>query len=359
MQPNRWQVIEELFHEALDQPAQERTAFLRRRTSDPGIEADVAQLLAAHGAEHRLLDAPAPSRLPEGTHLGTYELERVLGAGGMGTVYLARRADRQFEKKVAIKLVNQGMAGALTSSRFDRERQILARLEHEGIARLLDAGVSRHGQPYLVMEWVDGIGLDAWVESARPSLDQCLNLWLSVAEAVSYAHRNLVVHRDLKPANILVTAAGEPKLVDFGISKLLDDQTGATRTQQFTPRYASPEQIRAEPATTATDIYSLGLILYELAARIHPFHNEADLIAAALHKQPAVPAGLPRDLCEILAMALRKEPERRYATVDQFAADVRRYQQHLPVMARPETVGYRAGRFISRHRVAVARRRRP
>jgi serine/threonine-protein kinase len=279
----------------------------------------------------------------------------------MATVYLARRADRQFDKQVAVKLVNRGLTAELIGDRFQTERQILARLEHSHIARLLDAGVSEFGQPYVVMEWIDGVTLDAWISGERPPLERRLDLWLDIASAVSYAHRNLVIHRDLKPSNVLVGRDGVAKLVDFGIAKLVsegDGESEATRTAHFTPLYASPEQIRGLPVTTATDVYGLGLLLYELVTDAHPFrrtgqsaHEQAQ---AALADDPAIPPDTPADLGAILQMALRKEPERRYATAAEFAEDVRRYRQGLPVIAQPETLAYRSRTFIARHRLAVS-----
>jgi serine/threonine-protein kinase len=207
---------------------------------------------------------------------------------------------------------------------------VLALLEHPHIARLIDSGVNEWGQPYLVMEYVEGVPLDEWRRAARPPLEEALNVWFKIAGAVSYAHRNLVVHRDLKPSNILVENSGEPKLLDFGIAKLLADESSANETTYLTPRYASPEQIAGANVSTATDIYSLGVLLKELAG------------------EP------PKDLAAVIGMALRTEPERRYASVDRFADDVRRYRMRLPVLARPETWRYRAAKFVERHKAGVA-----
>ena len=358
----RWRQVEELFHAALDRSDADRHTYIAARTAhDASLAAEVAALVTAHTKTHRLLDSPAVTDLPHGMRLGPYALERVLGSGGMATVYLARRADRQFDKQVAVKLVNRGLTAEITGDRFQTERQILARLEHPHIARLLDAGVSEYGQPYVVMEWVDGVALDEWVAQECPPIERRLDMWLDIAAAVSYAHRNLVIHRDLKPSNVLVARDGVAKLVDFGIAKLISDSDpagDATRTTHFTPLYASPEQILGQPVTTATDVHGLGLLLYQLVTDAHPFrragqsaHEQAQ---AALTVEPAIPAGTPADLAAILRMSLRKEPERRYATAAEFAEDLRRYRQRLPVIAQPETVGYRARTFIKRHRVAVA-----
>jgi tetratricopeptide (TPR) repeat protein len=357
----RWQRIEDLFHRALAAPDADRRALVAAEAgADPVLAADVLALLEAHGSTHTLLDAPRVADLPSGMRIGPYALDRILGAGGMATVYLAHRADQQFDRHVAIKLLNQGLAGEISGGRFQLERQILARLEHPHIASLLDAGATSFGQPYIVMEWVDGVPLDRWMREHRPSRDEGLSLWLQLADAVGYAHRNLIIHRDLKPSNVIVDAGGAPKLLDFGIAKLLQDdvtQTAPTRTQHFTPQYASPEQIHGQAVTTSTDIYGLGLLLFEITTGTRPFgaadrpaHEYAD---AVLHDEIRIPPDIPADLAAILRMALRKEPERRYTTADQFAEDVRRFRRGLPVAAQPETWRYRARTFVRRHRVAV------
>lgn len=356
---DRWVRIEGLFHEALAQPPAARAAFVAAAAADDEVvRAEVAALLDGHATPHPLLDAPRVQAMPAGMRLGPYALDRILGAGGMATVYLAHRADRQFEKHVAIKLVNQGLAAELSGDRFELERRILARLDHPNVARLLDAGLSEFGQPYLVMEWVDGVPLDAWLRAASPSLDRRLALWLDVAAAVAYAHRHLVVHRDLKPSNVLVTAEGTPKLVDFGIARLLGSDDGTTtRTQRFTPLYASPEQVRGEAVNTSADVFGLGLLLYELCTGAPAFagagasaHAQA---MAVLHDEVRVPLGVPADLAAIIGVALRKAPERRYATADQMAEDVRRYLDGQPVTAHPESWWYVARKFTGRHRAGV------
>lgn len=360
-QPGRWSLIDELFHEASRLPASERNAYVREHAAeDLTLIAEVEALLAADAESHALLDAPKPNDLPPGMRLGPYALERILGSGGMATVYLARRADRQFDKRVAIKLVHQGLAAALSGGRFEVERQVLARLEHANIARLLDAGLNEFGQPYLVMEWVDGVTLDAWLARDRPTINRRLDVWLELAGAVAYAHRNLIVHRDIKPSNVLVGADGAAKLVDFGIAKLLEEgDAGQTRTTYLTPRYASPEQLRGEPATTATDVFGLGLLLCEMLTGVHPFERaeKGPTQIAQLSDRfnaPVIPASLPQDLAAIIRMALRPEPERRYASAVEFSDDVRRYRRGLPVTAQPETFTYRMRKFVGRHRTAVA-----
>lgn len=353
-----WSRVEALFHDALAEPAAQQRAFVVEHAGDDGaLRDDVLALLAAHASSNPLLDAPPAAALPAGMRLGPYAVDRVIASGGMATVYLAHRADRQFDKQVAIKLVNQGLAAEIAGDRFEQERRILAALDHPHIARLLDAGLSAFGQPYLVMEWVNGVPLDVWRRDTRPGRDRMLALWLDVAGAVAYAHRMLVVHRDLKPSNVLVTADGTAKLVDFGIGKRLDAGGDATRTQHFTPLYASPEQLTGGAVSTSTDVFGLGVLLAELLGGAPPFgapglppHAQA---RAVLEDPPTIGAEVPADLAAILRVALRREPERRYATVDQFADDVRRFRRGLPVSAQPESWRYRARRFVTRHRMGV------
>ena len=333
----------------------------------------------------------APSRL--GQRVGTYEIVRELGRGGMGMVYLARRADEEFEKLAAIKLIRPGMAGELAVRRFRGERQISALLDHPNIARLLDGGTTEDGEPYFVMEFVEGEALLDYCDRHRLSVEERLRLFGEVCAAVQHAHRNLVVHRDIKPSNILVTEGGVPKLLDFGIAKLLSpegalepaDQT-ATVTRVLTPDYASPEQVRGQPITTASDVYSLGVVLYELLARRRPYHltdtDPKELLRVVCERDPEKPStaaarprgeegpaaftgarpesgpGLARrlkgDLDAIVLKALRKEPERRYASVEQLSDDIRRHLSGRPVLARRGTTAYRAGKFVRRHRMLLA-----
>ena len=351
-----WREVQDQFERALELPPAGWPGFLDALSATtPHIAAEVRSLLAAHEQRHRLIDAPRQEQLPKGMRVGPYAVDSLIGTGGMSAVYLGHRVDGQFDKQVAIKLIT-GLAEAIDDARSRSERQILASLEHPNIARLIDSGVNEFGQPYLVMEWVQGQPLDAWRAAASP--DQRLDVWLQLAAAVSYAHRNLVVHRDLKPSNILVTASGDAKLLDFGIAKLLEAGGAGTATQTMTPRYASPEQIQGRPATTATDIYSLGILLLELVADAHPHARDAqtahELAAAVLRDEPRIPSSVPADLAAIIAMALRKDPLRRYPTVDQFADDVRRYRRHLPVTARPEGLGYTLTRFVQRNKLATA-----
>ena len=356
--PERWARIEAVFHDALALAPAARETFVREQAGGADdVVREVLALLAAHDRPSSLLDAPQVQSMPSGMRLGPYAVDRLLGAGGMATVYLAHRADRQFEKHVAIKLVNRGLAAEINGDRFEVERQALARLEHPNVARLLDAGLSAFGQPFLVMEWVDGVPLDQWARDLRPTLETRLALWLEVASAVGYAHRHLVVHRDLKPSNVLVTADGVPKLVDFGIAKLLADGTrplAATQTLAYTPLYASPEQVRGETVTASVDVYGLGLLLFELvtgspALAAKPGSHDGDPV----DRDVRVPASVAADLAAVIGVALRAEPERRYASVEQFADDVRRFRKGLPVTAQPDSWTYDLRRFVGRHKVGV------
>jgi eukaryotic-like serine/threonine-protein kinase len=304
--------------------------------------------------------------------IGPYRVVRELARGGMGVVYLAERADGQFEQRVALKLVKRGMDSDEIHRRFLAERQILARLDHPHIARLLDGGVSAEGQPYFAIEYVEGTTLLAHCEVHRLGLEERLRLFLDVCDAVRYAHQNLVVHRDLKPSNILVTADGRVKLLDFGIAKLQtqepDAETGLTATdfRVMTPDYAAPEQVRGEAVTTATDVYALGAVLYELVSgrRAHRLESRTPMEVAwvvcevepeppSVAASPSIRDRLRGDIDTITLTALKKEPDRRYPTVEQLASDVRRYLDGLPVTARPDTWRYRASKFVGRHRVGV------
>jgi non-specific serine/threonine protein kinase/serine/threonine-protein kinase len=417
----RYQQLKELFQSALEQTPAERAAFLAQACpNDAELRREVESLLAHHDEAEGFLEAvPAPLQasllaadkatlLSPGRRLGPYEILREIGRGGMGVVYLAARADEQFVKQVAIKLIHTPERH-LFLQRFRQERQILAQLNHPNIAQMLDAGTTEEGWSYFVMEYIEGLPIDKYCAEHNLALAERLQLFRQVCAAVSYAHQNLVVHRDLKPSNILITPsvdgkAGTPKLLDFGIAKLLpptgveDGQPTATGMHLLTPDYASPEHINHRPITTASDIYSLGVLLYELLSGQRPYrvmrlppHEMARVIseqeparpsAAALqtpketrgtmntkpldegtargpgertHRSSFIvpPAALRGDLDNIVLMALRKEPERRYASVEQFAEDVRRYLEGLPVLARTPTLGYRASKFIRRHKVGV------
>ena len=302
-----------------------------------------------------------------GERLGIYRIVREIGRGGMGTVYLAVRDDQEYLKEVALKIVKRGMDTAEVLERFRYERQILANLEHPYIARLFDGGSTADGVPFFVMEYVQGKSADVFCrENSLTYRDRCA-LFIKVLEAVAYAHRNLVVHRDLKPANILITADGNPKLLDFGVAKLLsggadDNPTRLSQLRPFTPGYASPEQVRGLPITTATDIYSLGAVLYELligkqAVQVGantPAEIERIVCERAIERPSAQARDLASDLDNIVMMAMRKEPDRRYQSADQFADDLRRHLEGRPVIARQNSLAYRATKFIRRNRVQVA-----
>ncbi len=363
MTPERWQRINEVL-EAVDSAPQSGRADILDRLceGDPDLRSEVESYLVETGEGtflHGVIGEQAASfSQPEARQerFGRYKLVRRIAQGGMGAVFEAVRVD-DFHKKVALKIIKQGLDSDFARTRFVQERQTLASLEHPYIARLLDGGETDDGSPYLVLEFVDG----------EPITDYCakldrtarLRLFLKVCEAVEHAHRNLVVHRDLKPANILVTAVGEPKLLDFGIAKLLDSGSSNAQTgfAALTPDYASPEQVRGEPITTASDVYSLGVILYQMLTGRKPYTLET---ATALEMdrvicvQPPAAPGLGDEIDHILMMALRKEPVRRYGGVQKFAEDIERYLDHRPVSARPDTIGYVAKKFVRRHWTAVA-----
>ncbi|HEX5760716.1 MAG TPA: tetratricopeptide repeat protein [Thermoanaerobaculia bacterium] len=382
MATERWREIEALFAEVAALPAAERTDHLRRHCGgDEDLRREVESLLAADAAVGDFLEqpvvapaVPVPPPSAVGRRLGPYAVERLLGAGGMSTVYLAVRADEAYRQQVAIKVFGYGADRADLVERFRSERQILASLDHPNIARLLDGGTTEDGLPYLVMEYVDGVPIDRYCDEHGSSLDERIDLFRQVCSAVQYAHQNLVVHRDIKPSNILVTGDGVPHLLDFGIAKLLDGGSlplaTATMTGQrlMTPHYASPEQVEGKPVNTASDVYSLGVLLYVLLAGRLPYRLEAervDVVERAVVEQeperpsaavvvPALRRRLAGDLDNIVLTALRKEPARRYASVELLAEDLRRHRTGLPVSARPATVGYRVGKFVRRHRLGVA-----
>ena len=369
----------EIFDEAVELPEKDRELFLRRACDDRTLREEVEALL--HEAEGRTLadrvreaasDLTYPGAAAEpaaGKRLGPWELIREIGRGGMGTVYLARRADGAFRREVALKLVSSGLDSAGFLERFQRERQILASLAHPNIAGLLDGGTSEDGLSYLVMEYVDGRRLDVFCGNAGLTLDGRLRLFLAVCSAVQYLHQNLVVHRDLKPSNVLVTKDGIPKLLDFGLARLLEGDGGAERTatefRALTPAFASPEQVRGEPVTTASDVYSLGALLYVLLTGRPPHRAQTGaaveaILNAVLTEEPERPsvaapdAKVPRDLEAIVLKALRKEPNGRYGSVDLFARDVERFLEGRPVAARRGWTAYRARKFARRHWTGAA-----
>lgn len=409
MNPERWREIKSVFAEALELPAERRAGWVEQRcANDSGLAHEVLSLLAAHGdaTPKFALDAVPAAQVAAafnetppvdtasgrvGMRVGAYRLVELIGRGGMGEVYRAERADEQYEEQVAIKLVRIDSDGGGFVRRFQGERQILAALRHRNIASLLDAGTTQEGTPWLAMEFVDGVPIDHFCRARRLSVHDTVQLFLQVCAAVSFAHQHLVVHRDVKPTNILVTADGSVKLLDFGIAKLLDaDSAGRpaepveTTLRAMTIEYASPEQVRGAAVTTASDIYSLGVVLYRLLTGRSPYRAPnapqriAEITGDVTPERPSNVAGiadagndetvlqlapsireqrrreLRGDLDNILLMALRKEPLRRYDSVDRFAEDLRNHLAGFPVVARGDRWSYRAGKFVGRHRFAVA-----
>jgi len=395
----RWQRIQEAFEQALALPEAERAAFLDRAAAgDAALLAELRSLLEAHAQAERQGETSNPAEwlrtaaplvaagdaAPE--RIGPWRIVRVIGSGGMGRVYLGERDDPDdpdFRQRVAIKLSRAELATPGLDERFLRERRVLAHLEHPNIARLLDGGTTADGRPYFVMEYVDGRPIDAYCDAERLDVDRVLDLFMDVCAAVHHAHQHLVVHRDLKASNIFVTASGQVKLLDFGIAKILDPDaaarpgSGETGTYWMTPDYASPEQVRGGAVTTATDVYTLGVLLYRLLSGRAPYalsgkspaeverticdtepaRPSAAVDAAAAAQRGATPerlrARLTGDLDTIVLMAMHKEPARRYGSALDLAEDLRRHRRGLPVHARPDTAAYRMRKFVSRHRVPV------
>ena len=440
MTPEQWQQIKDVLNRALELEPADRAGFLDRACSaDSSIRKDVEALLAADDAAGteflnepqavelkiaaKLIDAnmldvnldgvPAQSEAAWiGRRVGPYKIVEQIGLGGMGEVYRAFRADDQYKKQVAFKVVRGGQDSAFVVGRFKNERQILASLDHPNIARMHDGGTTEDGVPYFVMELIEGQPIDQYCAKHGLSVPERLNLFLQVCSAVQYAHQRLIIHRDIKPTNILVAPDGTPKLLDFGIAKILDSEAveggfepTLTMFRVLTPGYASPEQVKGEPITTASDVYSLGVVLYELLTGHHPYRSAnsspQEIARAVCEVEPERPSAAvqrndrnqdrnkgpnnetrtPRndsksssdstnaslaisaeerrktlrgDLDNIVLMALRKDPKRRYSSVEQFAEDIRRHLGNLPVIARQDTVRYRTSKFISRHRAGVA-----
>jgi eukaryotic-like serine/threonine-protein kinase len=413
--PERWKRVRELLEEALERSPGDRRAFVAAAAAgDAGLAAEVSRLLDAEEKASDFLETPAaatlaPERLAEETdppgtrRVGPYVLHEKVGQGGMGRVYRAVRSEGDYRRQVALKIVNRGMNTEFILRRFRNERQILAGLDHPAIASLYDGGTTDDGLPYFAMEYIEGKDLLAWSDAHRLPTGERLALFLQVCSAVAYAHRNLVVHRDLKPSNILVTPDGTPKLLDFGLAKILNSDVSsrtaevtAMGSRLLTPEYASPEQIRGERITTASDVYSLGVLLYELLTGHRPYklktrepaeiaravcEDEPERPSAAVSRVETVPARdaegdvtltpesvaatregdpvrlrkrLGGDLDTIVLMCLRKEPERRYGSVELLAEDLRRHLDGRPVRARKDTLGYRTGKFVRRNRVYVA-----
>ncbi|WP_386068815.1 protein kinase [Tahibacter sp. UC22_41] len=405
MDAQRWRIVRDLFETVVDlAPDDWESQLLRHAPDDPALREEVLSLLQADAVATRatgmLEQAPdlvaglaqeltgrhgtAAAGVSAGERLGPFALLREIGRGGMGAVWLAERADGEFTQQVAIKLIRGGWDAAEAQARFRAERQILASLQHPHIAHLVDGGVGTDGRPWLALDYVDGVDLHDWCDSRQLDLRQRLELFLAVCDAVAHAHQHLVVHRDLKPSNILVRRDGVVKLLDFGIAKLIDPQSASiSTTRLFTPEYAAPEQVRGETVTTAVDIYALGLLLYELLSGQRPYKvdrptpaayeraildqeptrpslsltrdaDQAGTIAANRHLTPQrLRRELRGDLDAIVLKALRKQPQQRYASVGELVADLRRYLQHQPVLARRGNWRYRAARLLQRHAAAA------
>ncbi len=412
MNPERWQRVKEVFDQVCDVDTARRAALLHSACGgDDALRSEVESLLESSREAPAMLDVPAiqtfsdlPATRPDerriGQRVGAYRLTDVIASGGMGTVYMAERADQQFEKRVAIKLIRHGMADEQSLRRFRNERQTLASLDHPNIARLLDGGVTPDGLPFLVMEYVEGLPIERYCDARRLSTVQRMRLFLTVCSAVQYAHQSLIVHRDIKPNNILVTDDGVPKLLDFGIAKVVDAERdvaeGGTvgEHRMLTPEYASPEQIRNEPITTATDVYSLGVVLYVLLTGHRPYRFKSrslyEMQRAVCEQDPLCPSlavshtvqvpatdgttrtitpemvsatregepgrlrrRLAGDVDAIVMRAMHKDPRRRYPSAQQLADDIERYLSGLPLAARRGNFAYYARKYIRRHAVSA------
>ncbi len=399
LSPDQWQAVSPYLDQALGLAEEERASWLASlRERDPALADHLQALLEEHRALARdgfldHLPVPLPEPGLAGRRIGAYTLLSSLGQGGMGTVWLAARSDGRFQRRAAVKFLSLGLAGRGGEARFKREGSILGRLADPHIAELLDAGVSAEGQPYLVLEHVEGEHIDEYCDRHRLDVEARIRLFLDVLAAVAHAHANLIVHRDLKPSNVLVRNDGQVKLLDFGIAKLLEDETSTgpatLLTQQaggaLTPAYAAPEQVSGGAVTTATDVYALGVLLYVLLTGHHPagasMRSTADLVKAIVETEPdrmsrVVTAGedvpganaaatsrastpdklqrlLRGDLDTIVAKALKKNPQERYASVTAFADDLNRYLTHEPVSAQPDTIAYRARKFLRRQWMPV------
>ena len=378
---NEWRAVQSLFEELIDLPPEEQARRLTKSKHPAAIVEQAAALLTAARAEG-ILDGAGPSletgetapstyaSLSHGAQVGGFTIDRLIGRGGMGEVYLARRTAADFEQQVALKLLRAEAADR--GDAFMRERRLLARLEHPGIARLIDAGIAPDGRPYMAMEYIDGLPIDQFCREQNASLNQRLALFCAVCDAVSYAHGNLIIHRDIKPSNIIIDRDGKARLLDFGIAKLLDETAlvPATTQAMLTPDYAAPEQLAGEEPTVAADVYALGLILYELLVGHGPWRREGASVPAiirrVLYEDPPVPSraagadapvpasAIAGDLDAIILKAMRRAPAERYRNAADLAADVERHQKLLPVTARDGSTRYMVGRFVRRYRWAVA-----
>ncbi len=411
MDSARWINVKDIFNKAVALNEAAREKYLSEVcTGDEELKKEVISLLNSFETSGDFLDNPdnileqdnQTSKDPYlNKKISSYNLERLIAAGGMGFVYLGVRSDGEFTQKVAVKLIKNNFTSEYLLHRFQNERQTLANLNHPYIANLLDGGTTQEGIPYFIMEFIDGVPIDKYCDYNNLSIKERLEIFIKICSAVSYAHKNLIVHRDLKPSNILVTKDGNPKLLDFGIAKILnqDNPLAADQTQtavwNLTPDYASPEQVKGENITTSSDVYSLGVLLYKLLSGHHPYKIDSylpnEITKIVCNTEPEKPstiifsgekssdekdnlfqsspeqiskmrkAGIDKiskilsgDLDNIVLMALRKEHERRYSTVEQFAEDINRYLRGLPVIARSDTIKYRAAKFIQRHKFGVS-----
>jgi non-specific serine/threonine protein kinase/serine/threonine-protein kinase len=375
-----WREVQALFEQLVDLPPETQSRRLAKATQSAPVVEAVRDLLVASRGEG-ILDmrpptlggdeAPASySSLAEGQTIGGFTVERPIGRGGLGEVYLAHRSSADFDQRIALKLLRIDAAERAES--FARERRLLARLDHPGIARLIDAGVAPDGRPYIAMDYVDGQPIDAWCAAHGADLDARLDLFRAVCDAVAYAHGNLVVHRDIKPSNILIDAGGKPRLLDFGIGTLLDESAALPATTQamLTPDYAAPEQLDGEEATVATDVYALGVLLYELVSGQSPWRSGKASVPVMIRRVLYEDAELPSraaatglglvpsrriagDLDAIILKAMRRDPAQRYRSVSELAEDIARHQQFLPVHARDGSTRYMLGRFLRRYRWGV------
>jgi serine/threonine protein kinase len=405
MNTEGWKLVEDLLQAALRVPSERRNEFLVNACSnDTALLEEVKSLLTSYHRAGDFLEAPAiavaarslalaePQEIQEslvGVVISHYRILSILGSGGMGSVWLAERDDGRFERQVAIKFINVAMIGYGSAERFTREGKILARLSHSHIAELLDAGVTAKAEPYLVLEYVKGQPIDTYCDAHALDIGARIGLFLDVLSAVSHAHTNLIVHRDIKPSNVLVRKDGHVKLLDFGIAKLLADETNPASSTQLssedgtvlTPRFAAPEQVTKGAVTTATDVYALGVLLYLLLTGQHPAgrgHGPVQLAKAIVDDEPPRPSDAIRsadagiaekrsdtrdrlrrqfrgDLDTIIGKALKKNPSERYSSVSALADDLERYLKHEPISAQPDTVSYRAGKFVRRNRALATR----
>jgi serine/threonine-protein kinase len=404
MDSKRWEKLQRIFEAAIELPPLERESFLKEACQgDRALFDEITAMIKADSTHNSLLDHPIQENISSlmsndqiNKRIGPYQIIKEIGSGGMGAVFLANRVDGQFEQQVALKLIKPGMHSGDIISRFEHERQILAQLQHPNIARLLDGGMSDDGLPYFSMEYVSGMPIDRYCDHHQLSIEDRIELFITICHTVQFAHNNLIIHRDLKPGNIFVTNDGSVKLLDFGIAKVFDedkDLPGLTRTGNYamTPEYSAPEQIQRKMITTASDVYTLGLILYELLTGLRPFKFNSssllDIERIITSTEPERPSSVIKklqsqtseennnllktigeyrqvssdrlrrklggDLDNICMLALNKEPARRYGSADQLGRDLQRYLKGLPVRARKESLSYRTQKFIRRHRWSV------